>query len=347
MKRCKKLSSNQKSELQNLIKLGADAKEVRRAQAILFLDSQANYETIETLTQFKERAVLAFRQRYLKDGLKGIEHKRKGKPKRLLCSNQRNEVLNFLTTTTPKDHGYDIDFWSTSVLAHLIQEKYGVVYKSKKPFYLLFEEAKFTFHKPGQVYEKRDEVKVEDWKTAIKPKLEEAFEDPDTIILCEDEMVLSSTTTFQKIWLKKGEYPKIEVSNTKKNKSIYGFLNIKTAQEHGFIKDWQNMHITVEVLKEIRKIYPHKNLLLFWDGAGWHRGSAVQNFIKEDAHIEIVYFPPYSPEQNPQEHVWKAGRAAITHNTFIPDIEKAANDFVDYLNSSSFPYKFLHLTARL
>ena len=345
MKRCPKLTDIQKSELEFFIQKSRDSKEIRRSQSVLLIDKEVDYRTIESLTGFKERSVLIFRQRYLKAGLEGLEHKRKGKPKRLLSQSQREEIINFLTLTTPKEHGYESDFWSTSVLAHLIEEKYGVVYKSKKPFYLLFEEAKLSFHKPGQVYEKRDEGKVEVWKTETKPKVEEAFQDPETIILCEDEMVLSSTTTFQKIWLKKGEYPKIEVSNTKKNKSIYGFLNMKTGQEHAFIKDWQNMHITVEVLKEIRAFYPDKKIMLFWDGAGWHRGSAVQDFIKEDGRIEVIYFPPYSPEENPQEHVWKAGRSNMTHNKFIPNVEKAATDFVGYLNSQIFQYKLLNLTA--
>jgi transposase len=159
-------------------------------------------------------------------------------------------------------------------------------------------------------------------------------------------MVLSTQTTFQKIWLKKGEYPKIEVSNTKKNKSIYGFLNLKTGCEHAFIKDWQNMHITVEVLKEIRRLYPEQKILLFWDGAGWHRGSKVREFIESDGSIEVVYFSPYSPEENSQEHVWKAGRSNITHNKFIPDIEKAANDFVNCLNENIFEYKLLGFSAR-
>lgn len=119
----------------------------------------------------------------------------KDRDKCLLSPVQRNEILTFLTTTTPKDHGYVIDFWSASVLAHLIQENYGVVYKSKKAFYLLFEEVKFSFHKPGQVYEKRDEGKVEAWRIEVKPKLEKAFADEETVILCEDEMLLSSSTT--------------------------------------------------------------------------------------------------------------------------------------------------------
>lgn len=345
MKRCPHLTEAQKRELTTHITQTHDIKEVKRAQAVLLVNDQASYSVIEALTGYKERTILSLRQRYLEQGLCGIEHKRKGKPKALLTKAQREEVIAFLTQTTPQNHGYESIFWSTAILAHLIQEKWGVVYKSKRPFYLLFEEAKFSFHKPGQVYERRDEAKVKLWQEAVKPKLEEAFKDPNTIVLCEDEMILSTQTTFQKIWLKKGESPKIEVSNTKKNKSIYGFLNIKTGQEHGFVRDWQNMHITVDVLKEVRQLYPHQQILLLWDGAGWHRGSEVQAFMKEDGKIETIYFPPYSPEENPQEHVWKAGRRAVTHNKFIPDIEQAASAFVTYLNNHTFPYKLLNLAA--
>lgn len=345
MKKCRKLQEAEKEALKSFVKETSDSHESRRAQAVLLLDGGNCLDFIEALTGFKRRQIFKYRSQFLKEGLCGIANKRKGKEKRLLSRAQRDEILTFLTSTTPKDHGYKVDFWSTSVLGHLIQEKYGVVYRSKKPFYLLFQEAKFSFHKPGQVYEKRDEIKVEAWKADIKAKLKDAFQDPNIVVLCEDEMVLSSTTTFQKVWLKKGEYPKIEISNTKKNKSVYGFLSIKTGQCHAFIKDRQNMHITVEVLREIRSLYPDQKILLLWDGAGWHRGSAVQDFIKEDGKIEVIYFPPYSPEENPQEHVWKAGRANITHNKFIPDIEKASIDFITYLNNQIFAYKLLNYGA--
>jgi transposase len=346
MKRCARLDSKQIEELKSFIQRSEDSKEIRRSQSVLLVDKRVDYTTIENLTGFKERSVLIFRQRYLKSGLKGLEHKRKGKPKSLLTRKQREEIVSFLVKTCPQDHGYASEYWTTGILGDFIKEKYHVIYKTKKPFYLLFEEAKFSFHKPGQVYEKRDEIKVKSWKYTTKPQLEEAFQDPDTVVLCEDEMVLSSSTTFQKIWFKKGEYPKIEVSNTKKNKSIYGFLNIKNGKEHSFVKDWQNMHITVEVLKQIRALYPDQKILLFWDGAGWHRGSAVQNFIKEDGKINVIYFPPYSPEENPQEHVWKAGRSAVTHNKFIPDIAQTAHEFSQFLNTNTFSYAFLGFTAR-
>lgn len=341
MKKHSKLTRAQISELGLFIGSTNDAKESRRAQAVILLDHGQAMEIITTLTCLKRRQIFKYRSTYLTNGLESLKNKRKGKPKVLLTKGQREEVLSFLENTTPKDHGYEADFWSSAILGDLIKEKYGVVYKTKRPFYLLFQEARFSFHKPGKVYEKRDEVKVEIWKKEVTPLLEKAFHDENTVILCEDEMVLSSQTTFQKIWLKKGEYPKIEVSNTKKNKSIYGFLNMKTGKEHAFVRDWQNMHITKEVLQEVRAYYPNQTILLLWDGAGWHRGSVVQDFIAKDGKINTFYFPSYSPEENPQEHVWKAGRSAITHNKFIPDIEKASDDFVNHLNREIFPYKLL------
>lgn len=345
MKRHPKLSIAQRLELSSFIGITEDSRESRRAQAVILMDQDSSIEMITLLTALRRRQAFKYRALYLKIGLEALRNKRKGKPKLLLARTQREEVLSYLANTIPKDHGYEVEFWSTSILGHFIKEKYGISYKSKRPFYLLFEEAKYSFHKPGKVYEKRDEVKVEAWKGLVQPKIREAFKDSETVILCEDEMIISTQTTFQKIWLKKGDYPRIEVSNTKKNKSLYGFLNIKTGQEHAFIRERQNMHITTEVLKEIRAIYPNQKILLLWDGAGWHRGSVVQDFIKEDGNIETIYFPPYSPEENPQEHVWKEGRSKITHNKFIPDIDKAASDFVSYLNSENFPYKLLNFSA--
>ena len=93
-----------------------------------------------------------------------------------------------------------------------------------------------------------------------------------------------------------------------------------TGEEHAFSKERQTMCETAEILSMIRKRYPKNKILLLWDGAGWHRGSVAQQAITTHD-IKQVYFPPYSPELNPQEHVWKKGRSQVTHNRFIPKIE--------------------------
>ncbi len=124
-------------------------------------------------------------------------------------------------------------------------------------------------------------------------------------------------------------------------RSIYGFLNIKTGQEHAFKTKWQNMYITAKILKKIRKPYPTQKILLLWDKAPSHKGCKAQEVIEKDKNIETIYFPSAAPEQNPQEHVWKNGRSEVTHNEFIKDIDTTTNKFIKYLNTTTFPYELL------
>mgnify|MGYP001595500961 CR=1 FL=1 len=106
------------------------------------------------------------------------------------------------------------------------------------------------------------------------------------------------------------------------------------------------MYITRDILKGLRNIYPTQKLLLLWDKAGWHKGSETQKCIKEDGNMETLSFPTAAPEENPQEHVWKNGRSHVTHNHFIADIDKAADEFVDYLNMTRFSYSLLGFNCK-
>src|SRR5207302_3188952 len=140
----------------------------------------------------------------------------------------------------------------------------------------------------------------------------------------------------------RGEYPPVlDVNTTKKRTSFYGFLNLKTGQQHAFVADWQNMYITAGILSNMRQLYPSQKLVIFWDNAGWHRGSVVTEWIAQDGNTETVYFPSYTPDLNPQEHVWKAGRAAVTHNQHITDLKQTAEQFRQYLQERTFTYELL------
>lgn len=316
---------------------GRDGEELKRAQSTLFI-LQKRISDIKIVTGLSKRRAYEVKNDFEEIGIKAFIDKRKGKPKELLTKKQKEEIVEILKTKSPSDLNLSGDHWTTSVLADYIKVKYNVKYKSKTSYYLIFKQASFSFHLPGKVYEKYDEEKTKKWRKEVKPLLNKAFKDKNTVILCEDEMVLSSQTTLQKIWLPKRSYPKIEINQKKENRSFYGFLNMETGRQHVYKRERQNMYITAEILKRIRKLYKDKKILILWDGAGWHRGSKVQEFIEEDTNIETIYFPPYSPEENPQEHVWKEGRSKITHNKFIKNIDKTADEFVKYLRKTKFNY---------
>ncbi len=346
MKKCKKLISKRKQELQDVINNSkSSGREVRRSQAVLLLNQDTDIQMIIALTKYSRRQIFDLRRNYLEKGVKAIKDKKKGKPKEILTKKQRDEMIEIIKTKSPRDYEYECNYWTTTILGDFVEQEYKVKYKSKTSVYLLFKRAKFTYHKPGRVYEKRNEQEVKKWRKTTKIKVKQALKEQNTVILTEDEMVLSNQTTFQKIWLPRGEYPRIEVSNKKESRSIYGFLNIRNGQEHAFKTEWQNMYITYDILKRLRKIYPDQKILLIWDKAPWHKGSKAQEFITKDGEIETINFPRAAPEENPQEHVWKNARSQITHNQTIMDIDKTTDKFIKYLNNVKFRYSFLGIKA--
>lgn len=342
MKRVSKLSIKALTELQSVIRnRKSKAINVRRAQAIMLINENSNEITIKAITGFSKNAASKLRKKYQEKGLPGILAKDR-KPRLLLTKTQLAEVQKIVQSHLPNEYGINADFWSTSILAEFILQQYNVKYKSKTSYYLIFKKAAFTYHKPDKQYHNRKQEVIDKWYKETAPLIKQEIEMPEQVVLAEDEMILTTQTTTQKVWLPVGKSIKIEASNKREKRCIYGFINVKTGHEHAFKTDYTNSLTTCNVLKELLKIYPNQKIVIIWDNASWHKSSTVRDFLtKHPGKFHFFAFPPYYPDENPQEHVWKAGRAKVTHNVFIDKIDKTTDQFVEYLNQSKFEYKFL------
>jgi transposase len=300
MKKAPKLTTEQITDLHHIIRNGTGT-ETRKAQAILLINQEADARAFATHTTYTEKHAYRLRRLFLRHGTDAVADKRKPRPKTLRTRRQRSEIIETVKAKTPNDidRYYNGDYWTTGSLGEYILRTYGVQYKSKTSYYLIFRESKFTYHKLGKVSERRNEQELQEWRTKAKKRIAEAWNDPETVMLAEDEMHLSTQTTTQKIWLPQGEYPSIEVVRKREARSVYGFLDIKAGRDHAFKTQWQNMYITAHIIPEIGKLYTNKKILLLWDQAGWRKGREAQRAIKEDGNIETMYFPTAAPEENP------------------------------------------------
>lgn len=340
-----KLNIDQIGVLRDCVdKKSGSARELAKAQAILLYEKQIPYELIFEITRLKKSAIFKWRSHFIKTGIDALKDRSGAKPRQILTKGQIEATLNMLQKSTPRSFGYNANFWTASILGHLLKEQYNVEFKTKKPLYLLFKSAKFSYHKPGQQYRNRDQKKIDEWIENTKPIVAQYLKDPDVVVLAGDEMILSTQTTFQKIWLPIDCFPKVDVSNKRMNRSIYGFLNIKNGIEHAYKTEWQNSETTCKILEKLCRLYQGKKIVLLWDNAPWHRSKEIRAWLDKTKHnIFLIGFPYYAPELNPQEHVWKEGRAKITHNKFIEHIDKISQKFVDYLNKTIFNYSLLDL----
>lgn len=338
------MHTKQTKALQSFINQAESGDATRRALAVSLLENHMDV----ALTGYSVKHAERLQRDYISHGDTVFKDKRRSNRDRVLTKKEREKVVAIMKSKKPIDLiiGCEDEHWTTYWLGEYVHSLMGKKYKSKTSSYPLFKEAQLSWHKPGKVYDKADPVKQELWKEETTPILQEHWNNPNTIILCEDEMVLTISSTLQKVWRPEGQYPPvIETTGTRKNKSFYGFLNLKTDQEHTFITDYQNMHTTKDQLIKLRKLYPTQHLVFICDNAGWHRGSQVTEWIKRDGNTETTYFPSHSPKLNPQEHVWKAGRKAATHNQHIINIQETTDKFKRHLESHAFAYKLLGFRA--
>lgn len=54
------------------------------------------------------------------------------------------------------------------------------------------------------------------------------------------------------------------------------------------------------------------------DNVGYHHARVVQEWVQENAdRIELHFLPPYSPEFNPIEILWRQTKRIATHNRYF------------------------------
>ena len=71
-------------------------------------------------------------------------------------------------------------------------------------------------------------------------------------------------------------------------------------------------------LKDFAKQLPEDvHALMIMDGAGWHKSKELQI----PANISILLLPPYSPELNPVELIWRQLRQRKLSNRLYPTID--------------------------
>jgi transposase len=161
------------------------------------------------------------------------------------------------------------------------------------------------------------------------------------VIVAGDEASMYLQATRRIVWAPKGETPVVKIDPGRAHVHFYGALNLRTGQEVVMRSPIMNGATSVLFLDKLVAAYPNQPILLLWDRAPWHHGPAIRDFLAAHPQVELFYFPPASPELNPQEHVWKAVREQVTHNHTVNKLAKLAEQFEDHLTRHTFPCSLL------
>ena len=77
----------------------------------------------------------------------------------------------------------------------------------------------------------------------------------------------------------------------------------------------------LEVLSHLYRRLRRYRICLYVDGAGWHKGAPVQQFLRTHPRLRLHYLPSYQPALNLQERIWQRIRYEATTNRWFATLE--------------------------
>jgi len=152
-------------------------------------------------------------------------------------------------------------------------------------------------------------------------------------------LYLQATTC--QVWSPTGQTPIVRADPGRAKTNFSGTLNLQTGQEIAMRSDLMNAEVSAQYLEMNLEANPELPILLLWDRAPGHRGKPIDPVLEENPRLEISFFPPASPDLNPQEQVWKAVRKVVSHNHLEVRLPELADRFLNHLNSTAIKVAFL------
>jgi transposase len=80
----------------------------------------------------------------------------------------------------------------------------------------------------------------------------------------------------------------------------------------------------------LKRLFRHRRtgrqMVIILDNARYHHAVFLQPWLNSHQEVlQLDFLPPYSPELNPIERVWKLTRTLCTHNRYFPTLESLVN----------------------
>jgi transposase len=169
-------------------------------------------------------------------------------------------------------------------------------------------------------------------------KLQEKIESNDYEVFFEDECHFKLTLTIIRAWFLAGSCPEIKSPVDRFKVSIFGAMG-----GNGQLITLENETFNAETFqlflqKLLYEANPgrkddgkKKKILLVLDNARYHHAKILQPWLNEVSDLlELFFLPPYSPDLNPIEMLWKKTRRNVTHNRFFDSLQALRYDLKQY-----------------
>ena len=284
-----------------------DKKLADRIKAVLSLNSGYEYSQVASILLLDEVTLRRYVEKFKKKGIEGLLEYHYAGGRSQLNIFQQNELKAYLkinTQTKAKD-----------VVEH-IKKEYGFSYSTIGVTKLLHRLG-FSYKKPKIIPGKANlEIQKE---FLIKYKeIKSKLKNNDQLYFLDSTHPTHNTTPSYGWILKGHENDKFIKTNTGRARlNLNGALNLNKHDAVVLEEKTVNSKATIHLFKRLIVKHPTGKIYLILDNASHHHSKAVTSWLKKHRRLRTVFLPPYSPNLNLIERLWRFFHMKVTNNQYF------------------------------
>lgn len=313
------LTTDQKRTIEQAHRRERDSNISDRLKAVLLRNEGWGYKAIAQALRIHEETARTHVKAWLNDNKVNSDYK--GSQSKL-SESESLELTSHLETQIYTKVS-DICLY----VAHKYQKTYTVSGMTK-----WLKQAGFSYKKPKGVPAKIDSQAQESFiKKYLDLLADTSAEEP---ILFADSVHPTMGTKVSYGWIRTGKDKLIKQTASRTRINIIGAINLSTMDIIHQDAKTVNADYIVEFLERIKAKYsaaPKIHLIV--DQAGYHRAELTQSKAKELG-IELHYLPPYSPNLNPIERLWKVMNEYVRDNRFFSSAKAFRQEINHFFDST-------------
>lgn len=275
---------------------------------------------------------------YERGGLESLLIVKQPGAQKKLMDEQETELLSVISTQTPEEAGLGVFANWTAALAYaFVEQKFGISFSSRGMLNL-FEQMGLSYTRPTYTLDKADPKKQEQFRKMFET-LKKLLESDITTILFEDESMIRDYQAIMKTWFPKGKQRIIPTYGKHEGVKLVGFLDYEIG--HVYVEEHKkyDAEVFLQFLKNVLSQYPNEKIVIILDNAKIHHTKLLKEFFEENKNcLELVYLPPYSPNLNKIEELWRWLKDSVINNVFFhsrEEIQEAVQKFIDWITTVS------------
>lgn len=150
-------------------------------------------------------------------------------------------------------------------------------------------------------------------------------------VMFQDEAGFGRINKPKNCWCPKGYRPSVPCHHIREYRYAYGAVDPILGDSFFLIMPYCNTKCMQVFVDQLSLEFPHDIILLVCDGAAWHKSMT----LALPDNIVLSHIPPYTPEMNPIEQIWRELRTKGFKNEVFSSLEKVVDRLALTINNLS------------